>query len=119
MLAAEKRSIRAQVERNTEGLTALKAELAEKQYKESVLKRNLELAQETYDSFRNRYEEVRTARSVPTAKAGITVTAPAAVPAAPVSPRKGLNVAIAAVLGLMASVLVVFFKDYWEKTGSQ
>lgn len=117
MLAAEKRSIRAQVERNTEGLTGLKAELAEKQYQESVLKRNLELAQETYDSFRDRYEEVRTARSVPTAKAGITVTAPAAVPAAPVSPRKSLNVAIAAVLGLMVSVFVVFFRDYWDKTG--
>ena len=117
MLAAEKRSIRAQIERNTEGLAGLQVELAEKQYQESVLKRNFELAQETYDAFQNRYEEISIARSVPSAKAGITITAPAAVPAAPVSPRKSLNVAIAAVLGLMVSVFVVFFRDYWEKTG--
>jgi capsular polysaccharide biosynthesis protein len=117
MLAAEKRSITAQLDRNTEKLASLQAELAEKQQQESILKRNLELSQETYDSFHSKYEAIRIAQSIPAGQDSITIAAPAVEPTAPVAPRRSLNVAIAAVLGLMVSVFIVFIKDYWDKTG--
>ncbi|WP_031514142.1 YveK family protein [Desulfofalx alkaliphila] len=41
---------------------------------------------------------------------------PAPLPVEAVAPRKMLNVAIAGVLGFMASVFLVFFRDFWRKT---
>lgn len=38
------------------------------------------------------------------------------VPDKPVSPKKSLNIAIAFILGLMVSVFVVFFAEYWKST---
>lgn len=38
------------------------------------------------------------------------------VPEEPVSPRKMLNMAVAGVLGLMVSVFLVFFMEFWRKS---
>jgi capsular polysaccharide biosynthesis protein len=40
----------------------------------------------------------------------------ASLPGGPVSPRKMLNMALAGVLGLMAGVFVVFFREFWRKS---
>lgn len=51
-------------------------------------------------------------------KGGISQVSEAVTPRDKVSPRRSLNVAIGAVLGLMVAVFVAFFKHYWiaEKT---
>lgn len=46
----------------------------------------------------------------------IIVTSPAIPPERPIAPKKSLNVAIAAVLGLMISLFIVFFRHYWQST---
>lgn len=43
----------------------------------------------------------------------------APLPEEPVSPRKMLNMAVAGVLGLMVSVFVVFFREFWRKSTPQ
>lgn len=116
MLSSERQNIKAQIDRNSAELERLQAELAEKQHQENILKRNVDLAQQTYDAFYSKYEEIRITQSSQVGEASIVVAAPASVPSVPVSPNKRLNVAIAGVLGLMVSVFVVFIRDYWEKT---
>jgi succinoglycan biosynthesis transport protein ExoP len=119
MLASERQNIKSQIDQNSAELERLQAELAEKQHQENILKRNIELAQQTYDAFYSKYEEIRITQSGQVGEASIVVTSPASVPLVPVSPNRRLNVAIAGVLGLMVSVFVVFIKDYWEKTGQE
>ena len=34
----------------------------------------------------------------------------------PIKPKKGQNVAIAGVLGLMLGIFTTFFQEFWEKT---
>ncbi|MTI85705.1 MAG: hypothetical protein FH756_17870 [Firmicutes bacterium] len=41
----------------------------------------------------------------------------APLPEKPVAPRKMLNVAVAGVLGVMVSVFVVFFREFWRSSG--
>lgn len=43
----------------------------------------------------------------------------APLPQEPVRPNKTLNIAIAAVLGIMVSVFIVFFLEYWRNTESK
>ena len=46
----------------------------------------------------------------------VSIIDPAAVPASPVSPRKLLNVAVAAVLSLMVGFFLVFSLEYLDNT---
>ncbi len=117
MLEAERQNVEAQVEQNSVELESLQIELAEKQHQESILKRNINLAQQTYDAFYSKYEETRIAQSSQVGESSIMIASPAAEPSVPIAPRKMLNMAIAGVLGIMVSVFLVFMKDYWEKTG--
>lgn len=43
----------------------------------------------------------------------------APVPEEPVGPRKMLNMAVAGVLGMMASVFIVFFREFWRKSAPE
>lgn len=52
-------------------------------------------------------------------KTAAQIISNAEVPSKPVSPRKVLNIIIAGLLGLMISVFIVLFKDYWEKTAQE
>lgn len=95
-------------------LETLQAELAEKQIEQDRLARQLDLAKNTYNTFMTRYQETRITQSARIGDANIMVVAPAYVPETPVAPRKMLNMAIAAVLGIMVGVFVVFFMEYWR-----
>ncbi len=119
MLDAEKQNLKLQIEQNSRELEGLQAELAEKQHQENLLQQNVDLARQTYDAFLKKYEEIRITQSSQVGDVNIITVAPAAEPLAPVAPRKMLNIAIAGVLGLMISVFVVFFREYWESTGRQ
>ncbi|MBE3590399.1 MAG: hypothetical protein IMW98_06205 [Firmicutes bacterium] len=45
----------------------------------------------------------------------LAITSPAVEPLKPVAPRKALNMAVAAVLGVMVGVFAVFFLDFWRR----
>jgi len=117
MLGAERQNIKSQLDQNSRELEGLQIELAEKQHRENLLKRNIDLAQQTYDAFYSKYEETRIAQSSQVGESSIVILSPAPEPLVPVAPKKALNIAIAGVLGLMLSVFAVFMKEYWEKTG--
>jgi succinoglycan biosynthesis transport protein ExoP len=95
-------------------LETLQAELAEKQIEQERLQRQLDLAKKNYNNFLETYQETRITQSAQIGEANIMVVAPAYTPEAPVAPRKMLNMAIAAVLGVMMGMFIVFFMEYWR-----
>lgn len=89
-------------------------ELQDKKHQERLVNQKVNIAQNTYDAFVKKYEELRVTESSQIGEATITVMSRAYPTTEPIAPRKALNVAIAAVLGLMIGVFVAFFLEYWQ-----
>lgn len=94
----------------------LQAEFAEKQQRLNMLNHNVSLIKHIYNTYSQEYKEAMIKQSAEIGKSSIVVVSPAIPPSEPVSPKKALNIAIAAVLGIMASVFAVFIKEYWRNT---
>ncbi|AFK86484.1 MULTISPECIES: YveK family protein [Thermoanaerobacterium] len=88
---------------------ANKAEYEQNQTKLNLLK-------STRDIMMEKYNMLQLVKASNLGEQGIMVTSKAIVPDKPVSPKKSLNIAIAFILGLMVSVFVVFFAEYWKST---
>lgn len=80
----------------------------EKRKLESRVRRS----EEVVNSLGSKLLQLEMFRSLNSAENQVIVLSPAVVPEAPVKPNKTLNVAIAAVLGLMISVLAAFLGEY-------
>jgi len=117
-IRAQKEALSKAIEETANELETLQVELAEKQHQDNIMKQKVEFAQSTYEAFLNKYEETRILKSSDIGEASIIISSPAVEPLTPVGPRKMLNMAIAAVLGLMIGVFAVFFKEYWTSTSS-
>lgn len=115
-IRAQKEALSKAIETTANELETLQVELAEKQYQDKIMKQKVDFAQSTYEAFLNKYEETRILKSSDIGEASIIIASPAVEPLTPVGPRKTLNMAIAAVLGFMIGVFVVFFKEYWTST---
>jgi len=113
---AHKQALVQAIETTRNELETLQAELADKQHQDNIMKQKVEFAQSTYEAFLNKYEETRILKSSDIGETSIIIASPAVEPLTPVGPRKTLNMAIAAVLGLMIGVFAAFFKEYWTST---
>lgn len=69
-----------------------------------------------YNNYYSRYEQARSLSAIYNVEHNLTVVAEPEIPTNPIAPRKMLNMAIAAVIGLMAGVGIVFFMHYWRET---
>lgn len=98
-------------------LEGLQVNLAEKQYQETTVLQKMTFAQSTYEAFLKKYEETRIVKSTDIGQSAIIVISPAIEPLLPVGPRKMFNIAVAAMLGLMVSVFLAFFMEYWKNSG--
>ncbi|MBN4062956.1 MAG: hypothetical protein COA82_12450 [Alkaliphilus sp.] len=98
-------------------IEVLQAQLAEKQHEERIINQRVSIAQGIHDSFNRKHEELRVAESAQIGKDSMLVMSRAIPGDVPVAPRKALNVAIAAVLGLMMGVFIAFFVEYWKTEG--
>lgn len=116
-IAAQKEILKVKIQEIQKELGTLQADLAEKQVEQDRLQQQLNLAQNTYNTFLQKYQETRITETARTGEADIMVAAPAMVPEKPVAPRKMFNVAIATVLGVMVGVFTVFFIEFWKNTG--
>ncbi len=118
-LKTEKAAKEKAINEISEELEELQAKLADKQYEDNIIKQKVSFAQSTYESFFKKYEETRILKSSDIGEASIIIVSPAVEPLNPVGPNKKLNVAIAAVLGLMIGVFLAFFTEYWKSSGKQ
>lgn len=69
-----------------------------------------------YNKYYSRYEQARSLSAIYNVEHNLTVVSEPDIPMNPIAPRKMLNMAIAAVIGLMASVGIVFFMHYWRES---
>lgn len=60
--------------------------------------------------------EIQIAKSIDLGDTTITVISEASIPGSPIRPNKKLNIAIAAVLGLMTFTLLAFVLEYLDNT---
>ena len=100
-------------------LENMQLELADKEHNQALLQRKVELSQGTYDTFLNKYEEIRIAESTEIGDSTINIISQAATPEAPIGPRRMFNLAIAGILGIMMGAFAAFFKEYWQTSGKQ
>lgn len=100
-------------------IEVLQTEHQDKRHKESIIQQKVNISQNTYESFVKKYEELKVTELSKIGEASITVISDAYPANRPVAPRKSLNVAISLVLGLMISVFLVFFQEYWESAKQQ
>ena len=77
------------------------------------------LVNDTYNAFLEKYEEIRITKSSAIGDASIIIISPAVEPTNPVAPNKKMNIAIAAVFGLMLGVFIAFFIEYWKTSAPQ
>ena len=90
----------------------------EKSSRKEEHEKELNFYKTTLDTLRNHYQEIQKIASLGEEGEGFNVVSPAYAPQSPVEPRKMLNIAVAGVLGLMASCFLVFFLHYWETSNN-
>ncbi|MDR5658772.1 Wzz/FepE/Etk N-terminal domain-containing protein [Serpentinicella sp. ANB-PHB4] len=95
----------------------IQIELQDKRYQQRLIEQRVDLAQNTYDAFVKKYEELRVAESTEIGEQTISVISEAYPSSIPTGPNKTLNIAIALVLGVMLGGFLAFFIEYWESTG--
>jgi uncharacterized protein involved in exopolysaccharide biosynthesis len=92
----------------------LQSELADRQRELDQLLRDRQVAQNTYLTLSNKFQEASIQAQSKTGDVA-QVGSRASVPSEPVSPRRLFNTAVAGALGLMAGVLGAFFVEYWQQ----
>jgi uncharacterized protein involved in exopolysaccharide biosynthesis len=118
-LSGEIDMIKIKINTTQKELENMQAELADKEYKQALVQRKVELSQGTYDTFLNKYEEIRIAESTEVGDSTINIISHAVTPEGPTGSSKMRNLAIAGALGIMVGVFVAFFKYYWQTSGKQ
>lgn len=98
-------------------LESLRTELVDKQTVQQQLEYRVELSNQVLQALQQKYHESSISEAAQIAETSVAVASPALVPTKPVAPRKVMNVAVAAVLGLMVGTGFVLFADYWRSTG--
>ena len=109
--------LKTQIEDIQKQVEELQINLAEKQHEARLIEQKVNIAQNTYDAFTRKHEELRVTESAQVGESNMIVVSKAYPTTTPVAPRKALNVAIAGMLGIMVGVFAAFFIEYWQTSG--
>jgi polysaccharide biosynthesis transport protein len=82
--------------------------------KYNILKREADSVKQLYDSLLQRQKEASVSASLKATN--IRVVDPAEIPSRPVKPRKTLNLALGALLGLVFGIGLAFFQEYLDNS---
>lgn len=118
-IVAQKNNLKQEISVLQKELETLQGDLAVRQHEDTIIQEKVKFAQDTYNAFLEKYEETRIASSSAIGESTIIIVSPAVEPIKPIAPNKKLNIAIAAVLGIMVGVFVAFFKEYWNNTADK
>jgi len=106
--------LKTQIEAIQQEVEDLQIKLAERQHEGRLIDQKVQIAQNTYDAFTRKHEELRVTESSQVGESNMIIVSRAYPTKNPVAPRKALNVAIAGVLGIMIGVFAAFFIEYWQ-----
>jgi capsular polysaccharide biosynthesis protein len=113
---AEMAGLRALIAEVQKGLEQLQAELTAKSTEQSRLERQVKQLEEAEALLAAKITETKVARSMDLGAASLLLAAPALVPAQPVKPNKKLNLAVAAVVGLVVAVGLALLMEHLDNT---
>jgi len=116
---AHKSNLQLEISGIQKQLESLQVDLADKQHQDTIIQEKVRFANDTYNAFLEKYEEIRITKSSAIGDASIIIVSPAVEPLNPIAPNKKMNIAIAAVLGIMLGVFIAFFKEYWQSSAPQ
>jgi len=97
-------------------IAEIQVELSEKQLVEATVKRKLATLENAYTVLNDKIIQTEIAKSVDFGRMNLTLVSPAFQPNEPVKPNKVLNMAIAAILGLMGGVFLAFVLEFFDDT---
>lgn len=109
-------SLEALVGRLKTELDDLQAQLAGKRLQQDKLQREVDRLKRAAETLAQRSMETQIAKSIDLGDTTVTVISEASIPHGPIKPNKKLNMAIAAVLGLMVFTLLAFVLEYLDNT---
>ncbi len=115
-LAARKESIQGAVEQLQLELEDLQGELNGKREEDTRLQEKMEQVKKTRDILAEKLTQVQVIKSVNLSQTSLQIVSPAFPQNSPVSPRKMLNMAVALILGLMASVGLALILEFLDNT---
>jgi hypothetical protein len=111
-LRTKKEAIEEAMDALSPEILALQGQCEEARAEERRLQRELELAEEVYQTLSRKAEEARIAAQ--SEMGDVRLASRAAVPEKPVLPKKKLNVAVAGALGLITGVFGAFALEYFQ-----
>lgn len=117
-LEAEQAGLVRSIEQLRRDIQELEVALSHKRQEKERLETLLRKSKDNYGLLTTQLAQARVAAAVDSGSANITLLAPAFAPGEPVRPQKILNMAVAAVLALMAGVLIAFFVEYWRNSAT-
>lgn len=94
----------------------LQAELVQVRAEEQALERKVQQLEKTFALLSEKLAETRALQAGNLAETAALLTAPPVTPEAPVRPRKAMNMAVAAMLGLMLGVMLAFVVEHLDNT---
>ncbi|MGR6836684.1 GumC family protein [Syntrophomonas erecta] len=97
-----------------EEIRQLEAELINNQIEEKRLQDEVDRREKVVSLLTSKIADLKITQAIDIAENNITTVGEAIAPETPVKPNKILNIALAAVLGLMLSTFAVFFMEYMK-----
>jgi succinoglycan biosynthesis transport protein ExoP len=94
----------------------LQKEYSTREMEENTLRRKLDTLENTYAILNEKIIQTEITKSVDFGRINFTLVSPAFYPSSPVKPKKSLNVAVAALAGLLLSVLLAFVLEFFDDT---
>lgn len=113
---AQIETLSATVDSLTAEVADLQKELADRQSKEDAAQEQVDQLKSTYQLLQQKITETQIVKAADLGSTDVLPVSPARTPEAPIKPRPTLNMAVAAVLGLMVSVLAVFWLEMIDNT---
>ncbi|AEG15651.1 lipopolysaccharide biosynthesis protein [Desulfofundulus kuznetsovii DSM 6115] len=113
---AQVRGLKGVVDSLRAELDRLQAELTGKKVQQDKLQSEVDRLKQTVETLAQKTTETQIARSIDLGDTSVIVVSEASVPSHPVKPKKKLNIAVAFVLGLLASTALAFVLEHLDNT---
>lgn len=115
---AEKYSLESKINELEDRLIGMQSILTEEEYKYNSIKRNYDLAEETYNAYLDRHKEAILASTANMGESTIIVLSPAITPLNPSGHGKIYYLAIGVFIGLVLGVITSFLIEFWPDNTS-
>lgn len=112
--SAKQNSLNTKIGDMEKRLNEVQSELTIEEYKYNALKRKYDLAEQTYNSYLDRYKQAVITAASDLGDSAIIISSPATTPVEESGHGRMFYLAVGATLGVMIGILVVYFKAYWK-----